>query len=117
MAIGKARIHILANIGGKEESHIETQADKWTSANNAKGGRAIPDFHIMAIECPDEDVVASNIAAQDHTFDNDGKITRCDVRAAALSKAGTVSRRRALGHRQLAPVPSRSIFFACRRAR
>ena len=83
---GKARIHILANIGGKEESHFEMQADKWTSANNADGARDIPDFHIMAIECPDEDVVASNMAAPDHRFDNDGKITRCDVRAAALSK-------------------------------
>ena len=83
---GKARIHILANIGGKKESHFESQADKWTSTSNAKGARDIPDFHIMGIECPDEDVVAQNTAAQDHTFENDGKITRCDVRAAALSK-------------------------------
>ena len=83
---GKAKIHILANMGGKEESHFEVQADNWTSTKNAKVVRDIPDFHIMAIECPDEDVVASNIAAPDHTFDNDGKITRCDVRAATLSK-------------------------------
>ena len=81
---GKARIHVLGNLAGMKESYIEAQADKWANTWNAR--KDVPPFHIMGVECPDAGVAAAILAAPDHTFENDGKITKCDVRAAALSK-------------------------------
>ena len=76
---GSASLHVLAQLGGAAESRIDGQAHDW-------GHDRVPDFHIIAVECPDAGPVAHGLAAPDSSFDNDGKLTKRDARASALAK-------------------------------
>ena len=76
---GAARMHVLAHLGGSDETQIDEAANGWTQ------GR-VPDFHIIGIECPDAGPVPLGLAAPDSSFDNDGKLTKRDARSSALAK-------------------------------
>ena len=76
---GRAQIYVLAHLGGVDEWRCEGAADSWRYDS-------VPDFHIIGIECPDAVSVGFGLAAPDASFDNDGKLTKRDVRASALAK-------------------------------
>ncbi|XDZ65139.1 precorrin-6y C5,15-methyltransferase (decarboxylating) subunit CbiE [Alphaproteobacteria bacterium LSUCC0684] len=80
---GSARITALAHIGGAEESREEAAADRW-----ADGGITVPDFHVIAIECPRQvDGFTPLVPGlPDTAFDSDGKLTKAEVRAATLAQ-------------------------------
>ena len=76
---GEAHLHVLAHLGGDDEWRRDGRADGWADDR-------VPDFHIIAIACPDTVAAGSGLAAPDASFDNDGKLTKRDVRASALAK-------------------------------
>lgn len=76
---GAARMHVLAHLGGSDETQIDEAANGWTQER-------VPDFHIIGIECPDAGPVPLGLAAPDSSFDNDGKLTKRDARSSALAK-------------------------------
>lgn len=76
---GDSDLHVLANLGGPDESRMDGVAGDWAHDR-------VPDFHIIGIACPDAGPVPSGLAAPDASFDNDGKLTKRDARASALAK-------------------------------
>ncbi|MEC7305012.1 MAG: precorrin-6y C5,15-methyltransferase (decarboxylating) subunit CbiE [Pseudomonadota bacterium] len=76
---GAAKLHVLSHLGGPEEARIEGTAEGWHQDT-------VADFHIIGVECPDAGPVPHGLAAPDSSFDNDGKLTKRDVRASALAK-------------------------------
>ena len=83
---GAAQMTVLAHLGGAEESRFDGKAETWDHPD-------IPDFHILAVDCGPVDFGAAlmprplnGFAAPDSSFDNDGKLTKHDVRASALAK-------------------------------
>ena len=76
---GEAQMHVLAHLGGGDEWRCDGGADGWTDNN-------VPDFHIIGVDCPDMVASGFGLAAPDASFDNDGKLTKRDVRASALAK-------------------------------
>jgi len=76
---GAADMHVLADLGGGGEARIDGTADGWQHDS-------VPDFHIIGISCPHAGPELPGLAAPDSSFDNDGKLTKRDVRASALAK-------------------------------
>jgi precorrin-6Y C5,15-methyltransferase (decarboxylating) len=80
---GAAKITTLAHIGGAEESREEASADHWAS-----GQIIVPDFHVIAIECPRrmDGFYPVVPGLPDAAFTSDGKLTKAEVRAATLAQ-------------------------------
>jgi len=76
---GRAQLHVLAHLGGTDETRIDGTAHDWQHDD-------VPAFHIIGVECPDDGPVVHGLAAPDTAFDNDGKLTKRDARASALAK-------------------------------
>ena len=76
---GAAEMHVLVDLGGADEERIDGIAGDWQHDR-------VHDFHIIGISCPDAGPVLPGLAAPDSSFDNDGKLTKRDVRASALAK-------------------------------
>ena len=75
---GAAQIDVLAHIGSDSEARFTGFASNWAHDN-------IPDFHIIAVQCMDG-INHHSGALPDEAFINDGKLTKRDVRASALTK-------------------------------
>ncbi len=78
---GDSRMWALAALGGEREQHFDGHAKSWR--------HAIPDFHILAVECiADEDATwyPRTGGLPDDAFIHDGQMTKRDVRAVTLSK-------------------------------
>lgn len=76
---GAASLHVLAHLGGADEHLIDGTAEGWKEDT-------VPDFHIVAVACPDEVATPAVMAAPDSEYETDGKMTKRDVRASALAK-------------------------------
>jgi precorrin-6Y C5,15-methyltransferase (decarboxylating) len=77
---GDSRMVALSHLGGSRETSIEARAREW-------GGR-VADFHTLAVECvagPDA-MWHPRIGLADDAFRHDGKLTKREVRTAALAK-------------------------------
>jgi precorrin-6Y C5,15-methyltransferase (decarboxylating) len=86
-----ALITALGHIGGGAETHHEALARDWAKDGDTDGGTdfpAVPDFHVIAITCPD--VVCGFLpltpGLADDAFQSDGKLTKAETRAATLAK-------------------------------
>ena len=75
---GDAEIMALAHLGGEDESHFNGMAASWA--------HQVPDFHILAIQCPDRPARHAGAALHDVDVENDGKLTKADIRASAIAK-------------------------------
>ena len=73
-----AEITVLSHLGGEEESRISGMAAGWK--------HQVPDFHILAIQCPDRPSRYAGPALHDADIENDGKLTKADIRASAIAK-------------------------------
>lgn len=76
---GRARITVLAHIGGDQEVRFDGLADTWDH-------QAVPDFHILAVDCSECAPSAAGQVLADDIYENSGKLTKRDARASALAK-------------------------------
>ncbi|MGH6922841.1 MAG: precorrin-6y C5,15-methyltransferase (decarboxylating) subunit CbiE, partial [Propylenella sp.] len=77
---GESRMIALAHLGGELESRTSALAREWSAD--------VPDLHVLAVECvagPDA-VWQARVGLSDDAFAHDGKLTKREVRAAALAK-------------------------------
>ena len=75
---GDADITALAHLGGDDEASFHAKAADWQ--------HQVPDFHILAISCPDKPAHHAGLALADADIENDGKLTKADSRASAVAK-------------------------------
>ncbi len=79
---GQSRMTVLEHMGGSKERRIEDRAENWPHERCA-------DLHVLAIECMASQAayVFSPVAGlPDEAFENDGQLTKRDVRAVTLSR-------------------------------
>jgi precorrin-6Y C5,15-methyltransferase (decarboxylating) len=77
---GESRLVALSHMGGGKEARVEDSAGAWA--------HSVPDFHTLAVECvagPDA-VWYPRVGLPDDAFRHDGKLTKREMRAAALAK-------------------------------
>ena len=75
---GDAEITALAHLGADDEASFHASAADWQ--------HQVPDFHILAISCPDRPAHHAGFALADADIENDGKLTKADSRASAVAK-------------------------------
>ncbi len=77
---GDSRMVALAHMGGPREARVEAPARIFDAA--------VPDFHTLAVECvagPDA-IWFPRTGLPDDAFQHDGKLTKREIRAAALAR-------------------------------
>lgn len=80
---GRSAMTVLADLGSPSESRERCAARDWDP------GREAPQLHVLAIECvADASARPLGLAPglPDDAFENDGQLTRRDLRASALSR-------------------------------
>ncbi|WP_083735835.1 precorrin-6y C5,15-methyltransferase (decarboxylating) subunit CbiE [Mycobacterium sp. MS1601] len=88
LGYGNSRMVILSDLGGTAESRIETTAQQFVGA--------VPRLNIVALEIAGPLRSGWATGLPDELFDNDGQLTKRDLRAAALAR--------------LAPVPGQLLW-------
>ena len=89
---GPSRLTVLSRLGGPHEAVFECAAQCW-------GGRRVPDLNTIAIECragPDARALPRLAGLPDDAFEQDGQLTKREVRAATLAA--------------LAPLPGETLW-------
>lgn len=79
---GQSRLTVLEHLGGPKEKCISGRAEDWSQENCA-------DLNVLAIECiaASGSVVFSPVSGlPDAAFENDGQLTKRDIRAVTLSR-------------------------------
>jgi precorrin-6Y C5,15-methyltransferase (decarboxylating) len=78
---GPSRLSVFSNMGGPTEASIEAEARGW-------GERRVPDLNTVAVECqpmPGFRSLPRLAGLPDDAFENDGQLTKSEVRAATLA--------------------------------
>ncbi|MEM9230728.1 MAG: precorrin-6y C5,15-methyltransferase (decarboxylating) subunit CbiE [Pseudomonadota bacterium] len=78
---GESRLIVLGALGGPKEDRSDSTARNWS-------GDA-PAFHLLAVECQADDgaqVLALGPGLPDESFENDGTMTKAEVRAITLAR-------------------------------
>ncbi|WP_420961973.1 precorrin-6y C5,15-methyltransferase (decarboxylating) subunit CbiE [Brucella sp. IR073] len=77
---GESHMTVLEHLGGPKERQIEGMASGWAHGRTA-------DLNVLAVECRGGAVAFSLLAGlPDAAFENDGQLTKRDVRAATLAR-------------------------------
>jgi len=79
---GQSRMTVLEHIGGSKERRIEDRAENWLHERCA-------DLNVLAIECiaaPEANAFSPVAGLPDEAFENDGQLTKRDIRAVTLSR-------------------------------
>jgi precorrin-6Y C5,15-methyltransferase (decarboxylating) len=79
---GQSRIDVLEHLGGPKEKRSCGIAGTWTVPAGA-------DLNVVAVEClaePDAKILPAVIGLPDDAFENDGQLTKRDIRAVTLSR-------------------------------
>ena len=79
---GPSRINVLEHLGGPKEKRSRGIAETWTVPAGA-------DLNVVAVEClaePDANILPMGIGLPDEAFENDGQLTKRDIRAVTLSR-------------------------------
>lgn len=80
---GRSTMTVLSELGSPAEARTSCLADEWPA-----GGEA-PQLHVLAVECvagPAARPLGFVPGLPDDAFENDGQLTRRDLRASALSR-------------------------------
>jgi precorrin-6Y C5,15-methyltransferase (decarboxylating) len=79
-SFGASRMVVLAHMGGPNEFRRERVAHDWHGE--------VPDFHTLAVECVTEPdaIWHARTGLPDSAFTNDGKLTKREIRSAAMAK-------------------------------
>lgn len=75
---GGSAMTVLGDLGGDRESRVDTTAEDWS-------GRG-PDLNVVALDLTGPVVGSWAPGLPDELFENDGRLTRRDLRASALSR-------------------------------
>jgi precorrin-6Y C5,15-methyltransferase (decarboxylating) len=89
---GPSRLTVLAHLGGSSEIVLSEEAQSW-------GDRRVPDLNTIAIVCrgaPGARALPPLAGLPDEVFENDGQLTKREVRAATLAA--------------LAPLPGETLW-------
>lgn len=79
---GQSHMTVLEHIGGSKERRIEDRAENWLHERCA-------DLNVLAIECiaaPEANAFSPVAGLPDEAFENDGQLTKRDIRAVTLSR-------------------------------
>ncbi|MFQ0813163.1 precorrin-6Y C5,15-methyltransferase [Brucella anthropi] len=79
---GQSLMTVLEHMGGAKERGIGGRAENWRHERCA-------DLHVLAIECmaaPEASVFSPVAGLPDEAFENDGQLTKRDIRAVTLSR-------------------------------
>ncbi len=79
---GQSRMTALEHIGGSKEHRVQEIAENWSHGRCA-------DLNVLAIECsaaPEANVFSPVVGLPDEAFENDGQLTKRDIRAVTLSR-------------------------------
>ncbi|MGH6772271.1 precorrin-6y C5,15-methyltransferase (decarboxylating) subunit CbiE [Brucella tritici] len=79
---GYSRMTVLEHIGGPKERRVQGIAENWSHERCA-------DLNVLAIECvaaPEASLLSPVAGLPDEAFENDGQLTKRDVRAVTLSR-------------------------------
>lgn len=79
---GQSRMSVLEHLGGSLERRMDSVAEAFTQQDCA-------DLNVLAIECvasPDALVLSPVAGLPDDAFENDGQLTKRDIRAVTLSR-------------------------------
>ncbi|MBA8842987.1 precorrin-6Y C5,15-methyltransferase (decarboxylating) [Ochrobactrum sp. RH1CCR137] len=79
---GQSRMTVLEHIGGSKEHRVQDIAENWSQGRCA-------DLNVLAIECiaaPQANVFSPVAGLPDEAFENDGQLTKRDIRAVTLSR-------------------------------
>ncbi|KAB2664949.1 precorrin-6y C5,15-methyltransferase (decarboxylating) subunit CbiE [Brucella tritici] len=79
---GYSRMTVLEHIGGPKERRVQGIAENWSHERCA-------DLNVLAIECvaaPEANLLSPVAGLPDEAFENDGQLTKRDVRAVTLSR-------------------------------
>ncbi|MFN7244851.1 MAG: precorrin-6y C5,15-methyltransferase (decarboxylating) subunit CbiE, partial [Dietzia cercidiphylli] len=80
---GDSVLTVLSDLGSPAEARQSCVARDWDP------GRAVPQLHVLAVEClagPTSRPLGVAPGLPDDAFENDGQLTRRDLRASALSR-------------------------------
>jgi precorrin-6Y C5,15-methyltransferase (decarboxylating) len=80
---GASALTVLADLGSPAEARVCCRADEWPAGEEA------PQLHVLAVECvagPAALPLGLVPGLPDDAFENDGQLTRRDLRASALSR-------------------------------
>jgi precorrin-6Y C5,15-methyltransferase (decarboxylating) len=89
---GPSRLIALSNLDAKDEQRVERTADAWPETGWPDGTSAEP-LTVLGVECvPGPDAVRLPVVAglPDDAYENDGQLTKRQVRAITLSSLGPV---------------------------
>ena len=80
---GASRMSVFENLGGARENRIDAQAQAWRQD-------AVAALNIVALECRAQQGLSLplTVGLPDEAFQNDGQLTKRDVRAMALARLG-----------------------------
>jgi precorrin-6Y C5,15-methyltransferase (decarboxylating) len=84
---GDGPMSVLAHMGGPRETVTEGLARDWSDKTS-------PDFNTIAVECvasPDAPLLPRMAGLPDEAFQNDGQLTKREVRAATLAALAPIS--------------------------
>lgn len=85
---GDSTLHVLGDLGSSEETHVTSSAHAWTEA--------APRLNIIGIELTGPRRTGWTAGQPDDAFENDGQLTKRDIRASALAR--------------LAPIPGEHLW-------
>lgn len=75
---GSSTLHVLGNLGAADETHTTGLASAWTAP--------APRLNIVGIELVGPRITGWTTGLPDDMFENDGQLTKRDIRASALSR-------------------------------
>jgi precorrin-6Y C5,15-methyltransferase (decarboxylating) len=84
---GPSRLIALSNLGAEQEQRVEATAGEWPETGWPSGASAEP-LNVLALECrpgPDADRLSVVPGLPDDAYENDGQLTKRQVRAVTLS--------------------------------
>lgn len=79
---GPSRVDVLEHLGGPKEKHSRGIAGAWEFSAGA-------DLNVVAVEClaePNTKILPDVIGLPDESFENDGQLTKRDIRAVTLAR-------------------------------
>lgn len=75
---GTSTLHVLGDLGSPDESRTSGQADTWT--------HSAPRLNVIGVELSGPRQVGWTTGLPDDAFENDGQLTKRDIRASALAR-------------------------------
>jgi precorrin-6Y C5,15-methyltransferase (decarboxylating) len=83
---GATRMTVLGDLGAESESRLEATADAWLTQSPARSPAGVPALHVLALDLAGPHRGGWVAGLPDEAFENDGQLTKRDLRASALAR-------------------------------